>query len=363
MKVDRELGHGGMGTVLAATHAPSGQRFALKFLHEDMLSHPVISQRFAREVELATKLTSAHVARTFAFHRTPAGVPFMVMELLEGQDLCSLLRHERTLAPARAARLVAQACEALEEAHAHGIVHRDLKPENLFVTRGVDGSEWVKVLDFGISKLTEPEGGGPPTPKLTRVGTTVGTPEYMAPEQLRAVADLDGRADVWSLGCVLYELLTGRRAFGGASHDELVRRICNESPTPIRSIVAEVPEPLAALVSQTLERDRRRRIESARALRLALLPFAQARRAEGTVLMEATPISADRISQRPSAHPARHSATPHPINLPASVRGPHTDGKRVGARAGSGRTRAALIAGAALVVVGIALAAWFFFSG
>lgn len=312
-QVGRVLGTGGMGTVVEATHAPSGRRVALKFLHEELLNHPTIPQRFAREVELATMLHTAHVARTFGLERTPQGTPFMIMELLDGRDLNSLLRAEGRLPPARATRLISQACEALEEAHARGIVHRDLKPENLFIGKGADGSDWVKVLDFGISKVLDAP-SGPAQPKLTKVGTTVGTPEYMAPEQLRGANDLDGSADVYSLGCVLYEALSGRRPFTSPRYEELVRLICSTDPTPLRELREDLPRALCDIVGRAMARDRKARIPTARAFREALIPYASTRRAEGTVVMEPdAPISIPNPSNpRISPMPMSQAIAPPP---------------------------------------------------
>jgi len=309
-QIGRVLGTGGMGTVVEATHAPSGRRVALKFLHDELLDHPTIPQRFAREVELATSLTTAHVARTFGVERTPHGTPFMIMELLDGRDLNGLLRGEGKLAPARASRLISQACEALEEAHARGIVHRDLKPENLFITVAADGNDWVKVLDFGISKIADDEAGAA-KPKLTRVGTTVGTPEYMAPEQLRGAKDLDGSADVYSLGCVLYEALTGRRPFTASRYDELVRLICTTDPTPLAQLRPDLPPAFCEVVGRAMARDRKQRIQSARALRESLAPWSSNRRSEGTLVMEPPPSVPNRPSP-PAAVPTSQPVAPVP---------------------------------------------------
>jgi serine/threonine-protein kinase len=315
--VGRVLGAGGMGTVVEATHAPSGRRIALKFLHDDLLDHPTIPQRFAREVELATMLTTAHVARTFGLERTPQGTPFMIMELLDGRDLNGLIRAEGRLPPARVARLISQACEALEEAHARGIVHRDLKPENLFITVAADGSDWVKVLDFGISKVMDnggPQAAGPKMPKLTRVGTTVGTPEYMAPEQLRGAGDLDGSADVYSLGCVLYEALSGRRPFTAPRYEDLVRMICNTDPVPLQQLRSDLPPAFSEIVMRAMARDRKARIPTARALRDALAPWTSSRRAEGTVVMEpGAPVSGPHAPSMP------HQASPVPVSVPVQM--------------------------------------------
>jgi serine/threonine protein kinase len=317
-QVGRVLGTGGMGTVVEATHTPSGRRVALKFLHDDLLTHPTIPQRFAREVELATMLTTAHVARTFGLERTPQGTPFMIMELLNGGDLNSLLRKEGRLPPARATRIISQACEALEEAHARGIVHRDLKPENLFIGTASDGSDWVKVLDFGISKVLD-TGHAPAQPKLTKVGTTVGTPEYMAPEQLRGANDLDGSADVYSLGCVLYEALTGRRPFTSPNYQELVRLICTTDPPSLRELRSDLPPALCDVIARAMSRDRKQRIPSARAFREALAPYASAgRKQEGTVVMEPPPsLPAGAIS-----HPSQPRMSPMPIPVSQPIAAP-----------------------------------------
>ncbi|MGZ3420741.1 MAG: serine/threonine-protein kinase [Polyangiales bacterium] len=316
--VGRVLGTGGMGTVVEATHAPSGRRVALKFLHDELLDHPTIPQRFAREVELATSLTTAHVARTFGVERTSHGTPFMIMELLEGRDLNGLIRKEGPLPPWRASRLIGQACEALEEAHARGIVHRDLKPENLFITTSADGGDWVKVLDFGISKVADDGPANISRPKLTRVGTTVGTPEYMAPEQLRGARDLDGSADVYSLGCVLYEALSARRPFTSPKYEELVRMICGTDPTPLQQLRSDLPPQLCQVIAKAMARDRKQRIPTARGLREALIPYMTGRRSEGTVMMEPTvamapsgPISGPvSIPMHPSPTPGMRASPP-----------------------------------------------------
>jgi serine/threonine-protein kinase len=303
-QIGRVLGRGGMGTVVEATHAPSGRRMALKFLHDELKDHPTIPKRFMREVELATALTSAHVARTFGTERTPDGTTFMIMELLDGRDLCSLLRKERQLSPARAAGIVAQACEALEEAHARGIVHRDLKPENLFVGQAPGGADWVKVLDFGISKSLQ--SNGERGPALTRVGTTVGTPEYMAPEQLRGAKDLDGTADVYSLGVVLYEALAGRRPFDAKDYEGLVRKICSETPTSLRQLRPDCPPVLVEVVERAMARDRKARLASARALREALEPFATGRKSEGTLMFD--PLEPGKLGAGPTSSPSNPGA-------------------------------------------------------
>src|ERR1700760_4922495 len=181
-RIERVLGRGGMGVVVAATHIQLEERVALKFLLPEALGNGEAVARFAREARAAVKIKSEHVARVSDVGTLDSGSPYMVMEYLEGQDLADWVRHSGAMRPADAVEFVLQACEAIAEAHALGIVHRDLKPANLFVTRRVDGSPCVKVLDFGISKLTTP--GSTSDMGMTRTSTVMGSPLYMSPEQM-----------------------------------------------------------------------------------------------------------------------------------------------------------------------------------
>jgi serine/threonine-protein kinase len=208
-RVERILATGGMGFVVAATHLELEQRFALKILLPEIHGIPAAADRFLREARAAARLRSVHVARVVDIGKLDDGTPFMVMELLEGKDLQDVVDHDGARPIAEAVDYVLQACEALAEAHALGIVHRDLKPANMFLTVASCGAVLVKLLDFGISKLPDSVRGI--TPRITLgVG---GTPLYMAPEQMESPHDVDERADIWSLGVSLYELLTAELPF------------------------------------------------------------------------------------------------------------------------------------------------------
>jgi serine/threonine-protein kinase len=190
------------------------------------------------------------------------------MEFLEGEDCAQLLERYGRLPPERAVDIVQQACRGLSVAHRAGIVHRDLKPENLFIARGGDGGDWVKVLDFGIAKLRVMDGGVP-----TRTGATLGTAYYMSPEQARGATDVDERTDVWSLGVVLYQLLSGQRPFQGAQFLHVVHQILSTDPVPLSTLQPELPQALLDVVAHAMAKEVAFRVGSAEALELALAPF------------------------------------------------------------------------------------------
>lgn len=265
-EVERVLGHGGMGVVVAARHLVLRERVALKFLLPAAAQRPDVAARFQREAQAAARLRNEHVVRVSDVGRMPDGAPYMVMEYLEGQDLGQVLEKEGPLTVERAVNAVLQACVALAEAHRAGIIHRDLKPSNLFVTTRSDGETVVKVLDFGISKLVQEEG----QEKLT--SGHLGTPAYMPPEQLRAASDVDARSDVWALGAILFELLTGRYPFDAASLAELFAAILASPAVPLRSIRPDAPPALEAALLRAMEKDRARRWQDVGAFAAAIAP-------------------------------------------------------------------------------------------
>jgi len=284
-RLERVLGQGGMGVVVAATHTVLDERVAIKLLLPEALASAETVARFQREARAAVRIKSEHVARVIDVGTVDAGVlpmqsvlgvplvlgaPFMVMEYLDGQDLAGVLRSTGPLSIVDAVSFVAQAIEAIAEAHSLGIVHRDIKPSNLFLTRRPDGTPLVKVLDFGISKAAIP---GIDNAAVTTTTAVLGSPMYMAPEQMIASREVDGRTDVWALGVVVYQLLTGRGPFAGTTMAELCARILQEPHPPIRQTRPDVPVDLERVVARCLEKDRVRRFASVADLAEALAPF------------------------------------------------------------------------------------------
>jgi cytochrome c peroxidase len=298
------LGQGGMGVVVAAQHVELRQRVAVKFLLPAATRLPQHKERFLREARAAASLRSVHVARVLDVDSLPSGALYMVMEHLEGVDLRALLVREGKLPPAEAVDHVLQACEAMAEAHALGIVHRDLKPSNLFLASPPGAAPLIKVLDFGLSKALVPgEEGGDAS--ITATGVVMGSFLYMAPEQLRGLRLADARADIWSLGVILYELMTGARPFEGSVLTEVAIKVVEETPPSLRDRGANVSPALESAVLRCLEKKREHRYQTVADLARALAPFA------GEVGREA----ADRIARAregSGSGPRSRAAAPDP---------------------------------------------------
>jgi serine/threonine-protein kinase len=267
-RVEKVIGEGGMGIVVAAMHLGLDERVALKFLRCDVPLIGVSHDRFQREARVAAKLQSEHVARVLDCDTLPSGVPYIVIEYLEGSDLARRLDSEGPLAACDAVDLMMQAAEAIAEAHAKGIVHRDLKPANIFVARRDDGSECVKLLDFGIAKLFDTEDDS----AVTETSAMLGSVRYMAPEQLRSARTVTGRADIWAFGVVLYELLAGKTPFERPSRAETSAAVLHDAPTPLVSYL-EVDAELAAAIHACLAKQPAERPPTIAALAEQLAPF------------------------------------------------------------------------------------------
>jgi serine/threonine-protein kinase len=264
-----------MGTVLAAHHELLDVRVAVKLLSPQLVQNRSVVARFLREARAAARLKSEHVARVSDVGTLDDGQPYIVMELLEGEDLERRLQRLGRLAIRDAVDCMLQVLEAMAHAHAEGIVHRDLKPANLFVTCAPDGREVIKVLDFGIAKLTDAStpGVGSRSGVLTEEHSAIGSPSYMAPEQVRASREIDRRADIWALGTILYELVTGQVAFGGRSLGEIYAAVLHEKPTQLRVLRPDAPATLETVIARCLERDPNNRFPNVAQLALALAPL------------------------------------------------------------------------------------------
>ena len=268
-RVERMIGEGGMGAVVAAEHVELGGKVAIKFLHPHLAQEGEVHERFIREAKVAVQLRSEHVVRVLDAGKTPNGLPYIVMDLLEGGDLGAVVTGGPLSFPL-AVDCILQASEALAEAHAQGIVHRDIKPANLWLAHGRDGSPSVKVLDFGISKLipSDRDAAG-----ITDTKASFGSPAYMSPEQIRSAKRVDHRTDVWALGVVLFELLTGTLPFDADSVAGILAAIISDPPLPLRQLRPDAPPELERVIYAMLEKDPNRRVSLAD-VALTLRPFA-----------------------------------------------------------------------------------------
>ncbi len=268
---------GGMGVVVAAMHMELERRVALKFLLPAALANAVAVGRFAQEARAVVRLKSEHVARVIDVGRLENGAPFIVMEYLEGRDLGTLLESRGRLPVHEAVDYMLQAAEAVAEAHAIGIIHRDLKPRNLFVTTGVDGHPLVKVLDFGISKFTGASvSQSLQQMSLTKTNDVMGSPMYMSPEQLRSSRGVDERSDIWSLGVILYECLTGKVPVEADSVTELCAMLLQDAHVPVCELRPEVPPGVTAAIDRCLQKHPEGRFLTVADLAAALVPFGPA---------------------------------------------------------------------------------------
>lgn len=269
-RVERVLGRGGMGIVVAATHIELGKLRALKFMTPEALRSGTSVERFHREARITAELSSEHIAKVVDTGRLDDGTPYLVMEYLEGRELSSIIKEDGPLSYQQAAFYLIQACDGLAEAHARGIIHRDIKPGNLFLTTRADGVPCVKVLDFGISKMAAEIVDG----SLTRTDQILGSPFYIAPEQLHSTSDVDGRADIWSLGVVLYEMLIGKPPFLGDTLPQIVAAVLSGNAKPPSEVDPKIPAPFDAIFEHCTQQNRDKRFATVAELANELLPFA-----------------------------------------------------------------------------------------
>ena len=306
-RVTRVIGAGAMGLVVAAHHVQLDTKVAIKLLLPIWLSNHDAVARFAQEARAVAKMTSEHVARVLDVGTLETGVPFIVMEYLEGQDLAARLEERGPLEIEQAVEFIVQACVAVAEAHGLGIVHRDLKPANLFCIRRPDGQLSIKVLDFGISKLTVTgEGAARKRLSVTKNFEIMGSPLYMSPEQMKSSRHADPQSDVWALGVILYELISGELPFIGESEADVAINVGSQPPRPLRQFRPEVSPRLEGIILKCLEKERSQRYLNVADLACDLAPFAPAR-AWGAIERIAGTIEEARLST--GAHPAAASAS------------------------------------------------------
>jgi serine/threonine-protein kinase len=310
-RVERIIGEGGMGLVVAARHLTLDKWVALKLLSAKSRESEEALERFTREARAAAKIQSEHVGRVLDVDTLANGTPFIVMELLEGHDLAEELRQKQRVGVERAVTVVLQACEAIAEAHAAGVVHRDLKPANLFLSKTSTDAVAVKVLDFGISKVTRRESITEIDKALTNPSTMLGSPLYMSPEQMKASGDVDHRTDIWSLGVILYEEITGVSPFDATTVPMICASVLSLAPPKIE--VEGVPEGLVKVILRCLEKEPANRYRDIGHLARALAPFAPAQ----------AKITIDRIMQLKDADGAPAisppSITPPPMREGAAT--------------------------------------------
>lgn len=267
-RVLRKIGEGGMGVLYACLDTVLSREVAVKLMQRSLAIEPLLAERLMREARLAAQLRR-HVAQVFDCGMLDTGEPYIVMELLSGRDMYAILRDSGPLSPAELCTALLQVCDGLAEAHEKGIIHRDLKPENLFCALEPDGSTIFKIVDFGVSKQLT----GHRMRAQTNPTESVGSPQYMSPEQITTPSEVDARTDVWSLGVVMFELLTGHLPFGGPGPAQVCASVLTDPVPALSDYRADVPRALESIVRRCLEKNREQRFQSVLDVSAALRAF------------------------------------------------------------------------------------------
>jgi tRNA A-37 threonylcarbamoyl transferase component Bud32 len=267
-RVLQKIGEGGMGAVYLAEHPVIGRKAALKVIHPQHSRNADVVARFVNEASAISRVGHEHIVEVTDFGRTDGGDFYFIMEYLEGRSLAEVIAAQAPFPPERALAVATQIADALAASHAHGVIHRDLKPENIFLVPRGEEPDFVKVLDFGLAKLVHDDGTAP---HETRAGIVMGTPYYMSPEQCEGAREIDGRADVYALGVVLFEMLTGKLPFGGGSEGEVLMKQMTMLAPAVRSLVPDLPPTLDAIVRRALAKKPAERYPTMASLGEALL--------------------------------------------------------------------------------------------
>ena len=311
-RIVRMIGDGGMGAVYEARHEILGTSVALKFLHTELAKRPGLSSRFLQEARVSASIQSPHVTKVTDVDQTPDGSPYLVMELLTGESLQQVLDRQRKIPKDQAIDFALQILSGLEAAHALGVVHRDLKPDNVFITPS-PGGPVCKLLDFGIAKLRQTNEY---TKGLTRPGALMGTPEYMSPEQLYSADRVDHRADLYSLGVMLFEMLCSERPTQGEDAAAIVGNVMAGKIRHLNEIDPSLPMDLVNVVHKAIHADKSQRYQSALELRVALAPFAGQLSHAGR--LAATPVPAGTSAPPPVVQKKSATTDEPPLHPPTN---------------------------------------------
>jgi len=307
-KIISLLGEGGMGTVYEVRHALIGRRLAMKFLHRQYASSPEVVTRFHREAQAAAQIGHDNICEVTDMGTGPDGSPYIVMEYLDGKDLKNVIQDEGKLPPERAAHILAQVLSALEAAHQAGIIHRDMKPENIYITQKSDRPDYVKLLDFGISKFRTLEGEGK---GLTQTGTVLGTPYYMSPEQARGDHNIGQATDIYAVGVIMYQMLTGELPFDAPNYNALLIKILTEEPPDPKKLNPAIPDDLVRVIQKAMDREAHQRFQTCKHFKTVLDPYRTITGSSGGITQtQAMRAIAKQSLEATKGKPFTHTSTP-----------------------------------------------------